>query len=116
MPFPHIHPRPNKEQQMEFSPKVNLYETDETHITEIMAGPWKAIKVINHQSGDVVDFTTDGEEHGVFCIDGSFTAVIPDGSKYEFRADMAMTLAAGGSAKVTAGPYGFKACVVTMRL
>ena len=23
---------------MEFNPRVNLYETDETHITEIMAG------------------------------------------------------------------------------
>ncbi len=101
---------------MEFNPRVNLYETDETHITEIMAGPWKSIRVIDHRPGDVVHFTTEGEEHGVFCIDGSFTAVIPDGSKYEFRADMAMTLAAGGSAIVTAGPYGFKACVVTMRL
>ena len=101
---------------MQFSPKVNLFETDETHITEIMSGPWKSIRVINLQPHAEHHFTTNNEEHGVFVIDGSFTAVIPDGSKFEFLQDMAMTLPLGGDAKTKAGPYGAKLCVVTMKV
>ena len=39
---------------MTYSPRVNLYETDVTNITEIMAGPWKAIKVVDAASGETV--------------------------------------------------------------
>lgn len=101
---------------MEFNPKVNLFETDETHITEIMAGPWKAIKVHVLNPGESLEFKTEDEEHGVFVIDGSFTAVIPEGEKFEFKADMSMTLAQGGGAVITAGPYGTRICVVTMKV
>ena len=100
----------------EFSPKVNLFETDETFITEIMAGPWESIRVHVLSPGETMKFETDTQEHGGFVIDGSFTAVIPDGEKFEFKADMSMTLAQGGGALITAGPYGTRICVVTMRV
>lgn len=101
---------------MNYSPRVNLYETDVTNITEIMAGPWKAIKVVEAEPGQVLEFTTAGEEHGVFVIEGSFVATIPDGTSFEFKQDMSMTLAAGGAATVVAGPQGFRICQVTMRV
>jgi hypothetical protein len=101
---------------MSFSPRVNLYETDVTNITEIMAGPWKAIKVVDAAVGETLEFSTDGEEHGVFVIEGSFVATIPDGSTFEFKKDMSMTLASGGAASVVAGPEGFKICQVIMRV
>ncbi len=101
---------------MTYSPRVNLYETDVTNITEIMAGPWKAIKVVDAASGETLEFSTDGEEHGVFVIEGSFAATIPDGSTFEFKKDMSMTLAIGGAASVVAGPEGFKICQVTMKV
>jgi hypothetical protein len=101
---------------MTYSPRVNLYETDVTNITEIMAGPWKAIKVVDAAPGETFEFTTDGEEHGVFVIEGSFVATVPDGSTFEFVRDMSMTLASGGAASVVAGPAGFKICQVIMKV
>jgi len=101
---------------MEYNPKVNLYETDVTNITEIMAGPWKAIKVIDLAPSETLNLDTEDQEHSLFVIEGSFTATTPDGSSFEFVADMALTLPLGDSAKLTAGAAGFKACLVTMRV
>lgn len=99
-----------------YSPKVNLFETDETNITEIMAGPWESVRVHKLDANETMGFKTEDQEHGVFVIDGSFTAVIPEGEKFEFKADMSMTLAQGGGAVITAGPYGTRICVVTMKV
>ena len=101
---------------MSYNPRMNLYETDVTNITEIMAGPWKANKVVEATPGETLEFSTDGEEHCVFVIEFSFVATIPNGSTFEFKKDMSMTLASGGAASVVAGPEGFKICQVTMRV
>ena len=53
---------------MEYNPKVNLYETDVTNITEIMAGPWKAIKVIDLAPSETLNLDTEDQEHSLFVI------------------------------------------------
>ena len=97
-------------------PRVNLYSSTDSGITEIMEGPWKNIQVITLSPSDTVNLTADGEEHCVFTIDGTATVSEPDGRSWEFEAGNTVTLPHGGRCTITAGDSGMRYLVITMRV
>lgn len=94
--------------------RVNLFETDESGIQDIMAGPWKSIRVHHVQPGE--EFHLDGrvDEHCLFTLDGSAHVTEPDGQSWDFSKGNTISLPQGGQAFLTAGPDGMKALVITM--
>lgn len=99
------------------SPRVNLFDTDDTGITEIMNGPWKAISVKNIAPGESVDFDATLDEHCLFTLDGTATVTAPDSpqkDRWEFQKGSTLTLPQGGRATVTAGPDGMQYLLISM--
>ncbi len=99
------------------SPRVNLFETDDTGITEIMAGPWKAIAVTDIPAGEAVDFDASVDEYCLFTLAGTATVTAPDSphkDRWEFAKGSTLTLPQGGRATVTAGPNGMQYLLITM--
>lgn len=94
--------------------RVNLFDTDDSGIQDIMAGPWKSIRV--HQLVPGEEFHLDGrvDEHCLFTLDGTAHVAEPDGRSWEFVKGNTISLPQGGQAFITAGPTGMKALVITM--
>jgi len=94
--------------------RVNLFETNESGIGDIMAGPWKSIRV--HQLAPGEEFHLDGrvDEHCFFTLEGTAHVTEPDGRSWDFVKGNTISLPQGGQAFITAGPDGMKALVVTM--
>lgn len=97
--------------------RVNLYETEETGITEVMAGPWKSVRVLTLPAGGTDRLASiDGEEHALFVIDGGCTVHVPETGTYDFGPDHAFALPLTGIAELTAGEAGMRALVITLRV
>jgi 5-deoxy-D-glucuronate isomerase len=99
------------------SPRVNLFDTDDTGITEIMAGPWKAISVKNIAPGDSVDFDASTDEYCLFTLSGTATVTAPDSpqkDRWEFEKGSTLTLPQGGRATVLAGREGMQYLLIEM--
>lgn len=99
------------------SPRVNLFETDDTGITEIMAGPWKAISVKNIAAGDSVTFDASVDEYCLFTLSGTATVTAPDSPQkdtWEFEKGSTLTLPQGGRATVSAGAEGMQYLLIEM--
>jgi 5-deoxy-D-glucuronate isomerase len=99
------------------SPRVNLFETDDTGITEIMSGPWKEIAVRHIAPGDTVEFDASHDEYCLFTISGTAEVTAPDSphkDRWEFAQGSTLTLPQGGQASITAGEDGMTYLVIVM--
>ena len=98
------------------NPRVNLFTTKESGITEIMAGPWKNIEVVTLGARESVDLQAQGDEHCVFTIDGTAHVSEPDGRSWDFVAGNTVTLPEGGRCTITAGAEGMRYLIITLRV
>ncbi|HAA79436.1 MAG: hypothetical protein ABR66_01805 [Microbacteriaceae bacterium BACL25 MAG-120322-bin65] len=96
--------------------RVNLYETADSGITDIMEGPWKAIQVVALEPLATTSLTTQGEEHCVFTVEGTATVNEPDGRSWQFSKGDTVSLPLGGTCTITAGPNGFRYLIISMRV
>lgn len=99
------------------SPRVNLFETNDTGITDIMSGPWKAISVKNITPGESIDFDASIDEYCLFTLAGTGTVTAPDSphkDRWEFAKGSTLTLPQGGRATVTAGSDGMQYLLIAM--
>jgi 5-deoxy-D-glucuronate isomerase len=99
------------------SPRVNLFDTDDTGITEIMAGPWKAISVKNIAPGESIDLDASMDEYCLFTLSGTATVTAPDSpqkDRWEFEKGSTLTLPQGGRATLHAGPEGMQYLLIEM--
>ncbi len=96
--------------------RVNLFETADSGITDMMEGPWKAIQVLTLGAQETTTLTTQGEEHCVFTVDGSATVSEPDGRSWKFSKGDTVSLPLGGECTITAGDDGFRYLIISMRV
>ena len=96
--------------------RVNLFETADSGITDMMEGPWKSIQVLTLGAQETANLTTQGEEHCVFTVDGSATVSEPDGRSWQFSKGDTVSLPLGGECTITAGDDGFRYLIISMRV
>ena len=96
--------------------RVNLFETADSGITDMMEGPWKSIQVLTLGAQEAANLTTQGEEHCVFTVDGSATVSEPDGRSWQFSKGDTVSLPLGGECTITAGDDGFRYLIISMRV
>lgn len=80
---------------------VNLYQ-EPSNITEVMAGPWKDIRVDVIAEGDDLTLASDTLEHSCFVIDGEGQLLNGDGQTFPLTKNSAFSLPFGGKATVSA--------------
>ena len=99
------------------SPRVNLFDTDDTGITEIMSGPWSAIAVHTIDPGTSRDFEASTEEYCLFTLAGTATVIAPDSpqkDRWDFVKGSTLTLPLGGRATLHAGDEGMQYLLISM--
>ena len=96
--------------------RVNLFETADSGITDMMEGPWKSIQVLTLGAQETASLTTQQEEHCVFTVDGSATVSEPDGRSWQFSKGDTVSLPLGGECTITAGDDGFRYLIISMRV
>jgi hypothetical protein len=99
------------------SPRVNLLETNDTGITEIMSGPWKEIAVRHIAPGETLDLDARVDEYCLFTISGSAVVTAPDSphkNRWEFSPGSTLTLPQGGQASILAGDSGMQYLIIVM--
>tara|TARA_B110000977_G_scaffold169582_1_gene219632 strand:+ start:867 stop:1175 length:309 start_codon:yes stop_codon:yes gene_type:complete len=94
--------------------RVNLYETKDSGIQEIMDGPWKSITVEDIAPGETFHLDGRVDEHCFFTISGTGHVTEPDGRSWDFTKGNTISLPQGGQAFITGGDEGMKALIITM--
>lgn len=98
------------------SPRVNLFETRETGITEIMDGPWKDIRVVDLDGGGSFHARSAGEEHALFVMAGEGVATAPETGAFPIEKDTAIALPLDGYVDIVAGDAGLRLLQVVMTI
>lgn len=80
---------------------VNLY-TESSGITDVMAGPWRDIRVDTIDVGTTLELESTSAEHSCFVIEGEAELLNGDGQSFNLTAQSAFSLPSGGRATVTA--------------
>ncbi|MBR22889.1 MAG: hypothetical protein RIC81_01865 [Microcella pacifica] len=98
------------------SPRVNLFETRDTGITEIMDGPWKDIRVVDLDGGESFHARSTGEEHALFVMAGAGIATAPETGAFRIEKDSAIALPLDGFVDIVAGDDGMRMLQITMTI
>jgi hypothetical protein len=80
---------------------VNL-KTEESRISDVMAGPWQDIRLERVAVGQSLELTSEGAEHAGFVTRGAGGLTSASGEAFPMVAGMAFAIPAGGSVTVTA--------------
>ena len=80
---------------------VNLYEAP-SNIHEVMAGPWKDIRLEVIAPGETLELESVELEHAGFVISGSGTLVNDDGLEFSLSRSRAFAIPSHGRVSITA--------------
>lgn len=95
-------------------PRVNLFTTRETGITDVMRGPWKDIRVVDIAAGDSFHASSDGVEHALFVMAGAGIATAPETGAFRIARDSAIALPLQGYVDIVAGDDGLQLLQIVM--
>ncbi len=97
-------------------PRVNLFDSGDTGITQIMRGPWKDIRVVDLSGGDAFHAESQQEEHALFVMSGDGVATAPETGAFRIQKDSAIALPLGGYVDIVAGDSGIRLLQIVMTI
>lgn len=80
---------------------ANLY-TEPSNIRDVMAGPWRDVRVDRVVAGDALELASETVEHSCFVISGEAVLRNGDGKEFPLEPRTAFSLPRGGAARITA--------------
>lgn len=92
---------------------VNLRELGEIDARTILTGPLRRVRLLRLQPGESEALVADAQEHTVFTVDGSGSAVTGSAT-VPLQHGVAVTLPLGGTVMIEAGPEGLELFVVSL--
>jgi mannose-6-phosphate isomerase-like protein (cupin superfamily) len=92
---------------------VNLRERGEIDAQTILTGPLRCVRLLQLRPGEFETLVADTQEHTVFTVDGSGSAVTGSAT-VPLQHGMAVTVPLGGMVTVEAGPEGLELFVVSL--
>lgn len=97
-------------------PIVNLFDNPSSGITEVMAGPWRDVRVVKLEPGQSLSLASVREEHAGFVLSGGCQLTAAEGRDFALRRNNAFALPLGGDAQVIAGQEGISMLLITMNV
>lgn len=98
------------------NPIVNLFDNASSGITEVMAGPWRDVRVVKLKPGQPLSLASVREEHVGFVLSGGCQLTAAEGLDFSLRRNHAFALPLGGHAQIIAGQDGTSMLIVTMNV
>lgn len=92
---------------------VNLREKGEINAQDFLTGPLRRVRLLRLQPGESETLVADTQEHTLFTLDGSGSAVTGSATM-PLQHGVAVTLPLGSTVAVEAGPEGLELFVVSL--